>query len=156
MTHPSPDYDWRWKTFDALSGTEVYDMLSARSAVFVVEQNCVYKDIDGHDADALHLFAYDGPALAAYLRVLKPGWLDEWTADVCIGRVVTTDNYRGTGLGQALVKRSLEIIRDQWPGQPVILHAQARLQRFYGGFGFEPVSEIHIEDDIPHVWMRRL
>jgi ElaA protein len=156
MTTPSPEYDWRWKPFDALSGAEVYDMLRARSAVFVVEQKCVYTDIDGHDADALHLFAYNGPALAGYLRVLKPGWLDERKTDVCIGRVLTTAHYRGAGLGQALLERALDIIRAQWPGQPICLHAQARLQRFYGAFGFDPVSDIHLEDDIPHMWMRRL
>jgi ElaA protein len=149
--------EWRWKTFADLTSTEVYEMLAARSAVFVVEQNCVYGDIDGLDAQAWHLSAY-GPAidatpsqLAGYLRVLLP---DATDTDVRIGRVLTTAAFRGIGLGNAMLERSLTHIRAQWPGTPIRLHAQAHLQGFYGAFGFAPVSEIHDEDGIPHVWMR--
>jgi len=151
--------EWRWKAFDDLTPTEVYAMLAARSAVFVVEQNCVYGDIDGLDLDAWHLLAL-GPRtdssgkhapLAGYLRVLLP---DADDTDIRIGRVLTTVEFRGFGLGNAMLERSLEHIRAQWPGTPIRLHAQAHLQRFYGAFGFAPVSEIHEEDGIPHVWMR--
>jgi ElaA protein len=150
--------EWRWKAFEDLTTAEVYAMLAARSAVFVVEQNCVYGDIDGLDSDAWHLFAYGAngsgekkPPLAGYLRVLLP---DAEDTDIRIGRVLTTAEFRGIGLGKAMLERSLTHIRAQWPGTPIRLHAQAHLQGFYGAFGFTPVSEIHEEDGIPHVWMR--
>ncbi|SAK55510.1 N-acetyltransferase GCN5 [Caballeronia arationis] len=159
MTDHFSRFDWRWKPFNELSTTEVYDMLGARSAVFVVEQNCVYGDVDGLDVDAWHLFAYgEGetrPALAGYLRVLLPGYPDASETDIRIGRVLTTAGFRGMKLGNAMLERALEHILKQWPQQPIRLHAQAHLQKFYGAFGFEPISDIHDEDDIPHVWMRR-
>jgi ElaA protein len=149
--------EWRWKTFAELTNVEVYETLAARSAVFVVEQNCVYGDIDGLDVQAWHLSAYGPgidatpPQLAGYLRVLLP---DATDTDVRIGRVLTTAAFRGIGLGNAMLERSLTHIRAQWPATPIRLHAQAHLQSFYGAFGFAPVSEIHDEDGIPHVWMR--
>lgn len=143
---------WRWQAFDALSAREVYMILEARSAVFVVEQQCVYCDIDNADQDAWHLSAYDAAGrLAGYLRVLIP---DAQHPDVCIGRVLTAAACRGAGLGHALLARALGHIRAQWPGTPVSLHAQAHLQQFYGAFGFTPSSDVHDEDGIPHVWMR--
>jgi ElaA protein len=152
---PLPHLDWRWMSFDALEPREVYAMLKARSEVFVVEQNCVYGDIDGLDVDAWHLFAWDtkgeAAVLAGYLRVLLP---DAEDPDVRIGRVLTAAGYRGIKLGNALLERSIHHIVQQWPGVPMRLHAQAHLQKFYGAFGFKPVSEIHDEDGIPHVWMR--
>ena len=161
MTEPFSDFDWRWKPFDALSALDVYAMLAARSEVFVVEQQCVYGDVDGQDADAWHLLVYrrsadTRPTLAGYLRVLLPNAEgDTKNTDIRIGRVLTTAGFRGIGLGKAMLERTLDFIGKQWPGQPIRLHAQARLQRFYVGFGFEPISDVHVEDDIPHIWMRR-
>ncbi|WP_414444314.1 GNAT family N-acetyltransferase [Burkholderia sp. 22PA0106] len=144
--------EWRWRAFDALSAREVHAILEARSAVFVVEQQCVYADIDQADLDAWHLGAHDAEGrLAGYLRVLLP---DAGSPDVRIGRVLTTAGFRGIGLGNALLANALERIRAQWPGTPISLHAQAHLQKYYGAFGFAPDSDIHEEDGIPHVWMR--
>jgi ElaA protein len=147
--------EWRWKAFDDLTPAEVYDMLAARSAVFVVEQNCLYGDIDGLDTEAWHLFAYGQSEprakLAGYLRVLLP---DESETDIRIGRVLTTADFRGQGLGTKMLERALEHIATQWPTTPIRLHAQAHLQPFYGAFGFEAISDVHEEDGIPHVWMR--
>ncbi|XUW87567.1 GNAT family N-acetyltransferase [Burkholderia sp. M6-3] len=153
--------EWRWKAFDELTSAEVYAMLAARSAVFVIEQNCLYGDIDGLDLEAWHLLAFGAtedatagaarPPLAGYLRVLLP---DADDGDIRIGRVLTTAEFRGIGLGNAMLDRAIANIRTQWPGTPIRLHAQAHLQGFYGAFGFAPVSEIHEEDGIPHVWMR--
>lgn len=149
------EIEWRWKPFAELSAVEVYDMLEARSRVFVVEQNCVYGDIDGIDKEAWHLFAFmpnEGRArLAGYLRVLLP---DETHPDIRIGRVLTTPGFRGIGLGNAMLEQALRHIATQWPNTAISLHAQAHLQAFYGAFGFEPTSDIHDEDGIPHVWMR--
>ncbi|KIG04526.1 GNAT family N-acetyltransferase [Caballeronia concitans] len=159
MTTQLSDLEWRWKRFDDLTTAEVYDMLAARSAVFVVEQNCVYGDVDGLDVDAWHLLAYgEGekrPTLAGYLRVLLPGFPDANEKDVRIGRVLTTAGFRGMKLGNAMLERALHEILKQWPDEPVSLHAQAHLQRFYGAFGFVASSGVHDEDGIPHVWMRR-
>ncbi len=92
-----------------------------------------------------------GTKLAGYLRVLLP---DEAEPDIRIGRVLTTVDFRGVGLGSAMLERALHHIYAQWPGMPIRLDAQAHLQAFYGAFGFEPVSDVHEEDGIPHVWMR--
>ena len=150
-----PEIEWHWKPFHDLTATEVYDMLAARNAVFVVEQNCVYGDIDGLDSNAWHLFVYEkgasGKKLAGYLRVLLP---DEVETDIRIGRVLTTADFRGIGLGSAMLEQALKHIVAQWPDAAISLHAQAHLQAFYGAFGFEPISEVHDEDGIPHVWMR--
>jgi ElaA protein len=149
-------FEWRWKAFDDLAPAEVYDILAARSAVFVVEQNCVYGDVDGLDTQAWHLSAYSTfsrgrPTLAGYLRVLLP---DTDDTDIRIGRVLTMPDFRGMGIGRALLERALTHIYAQWPGVPIRLHAQAHLQPFYAAFGFEPISDEHEEDGIPHVWMR--
>lgn len=153
---PAATFDWRWKPFAALDANEVYDLLAARSNVFVVEQNCVYGDIDGLDADAWHLLVYatkpGRSELAGYLRVLLP---HDGDADVRIGRVLTTADFRGIKLGHALLETALAHIARQWPRVSIRLHAQAHLQRFYGAFGFAPVSDVHDDDGIPHVWMRR-
>lgn len=158
MTDSLSEFDWRWKPFDQLSALEVYAMLAARSEVFVVEQQCVYADVDGQDPDAWHLLVYSHsadarPALAGYLRVLQPKKDED--ADIRIGRVLTTPAFRGIGLGQAMLERTLAHIARQWPHQPIRLHAQAHLQRFYASFGFEPISDVHLEDNIAHIWMRR-
>lgn len=163
---PHPLLEWRWTPFSGLTATEVYDVLAARNAVFIVEQQCVYHDIDGLDKDAWHLLAYAlatearpdegrvaGPSLAGYLRVLLP---DPSDADVRIGRVLTTSDFRRIGLGSAMLEQALRHIVAQWPEAAIKLHAQAHLQMFYGAFGFEPISEIHDEDGIPHIWMRSI
>lgn len=164
ISDPHPSLEWRWKPFSGLTATEVYDMLAARNAVFIVEQQCVYHDIDGLDKDAWHLLAYApagqarpdgdraaGPSLAGYLRVLLP---DASDADVRIGRVLTTSDFRRIGLGSAMLEQALKHIVAQWPEAAIKLHAQAHLQMFYGAFGFEPISEVHDDDGIPHIWMR--
>jgi ElaA protein len=160
MTDLNSEFKWRWAAFNELGARDVYTMLAARSEVFVIEQQCLYTDMDGQDTDAWHLLAYSQTAraeLAGYLRVLPP---DETgvaaNADVRIGRVLTRAPFRGIGLGQAMLERALGHIATQWPGDAIRLHAQAHLQPFYGSFGFEPISDIHLEDDIPHIWMRRL
>ncbi|KQR86179.1 drug:proton antiporter [Burkholderia sp. Leaf177] len=160
MTDLHSEFEWRWAAFSQLAAIDVYTILAARSEVFVIEQQCLYADVDGQDTDAWHLLVLSQTAnaeLAGYLRVLPP---DEngvaETADVRIGRVLTRAPFRGIGLGQAMLERTVARITAQWPDNAIRLHAQAHLQRFYAGFGFEPISDIHLDDDIPHIWMRRL
>src|ERR1700739_938551 len=101
--------EWRWKAFEDLTTAEVYAMLAARSQVFVIEQNCLYGDIDALDTEAWHLFAFGPgeprPKVAGYLRVLLP---DESDADIRIGRVLTTADFRGVGLGNQMLARAVE------------------------------------------------
>ncbi len=146
------DFEWRWRSFAELTSLEVYTLLAARSAVFVLEQNCVWRDIDYADFAAWHFGAYaPQDRLAGYLRVLAAA---DGESEVCIGRVLTTAAFRGRGLGKMMMARALMHIREQWPGCAVRLHAQARLESFYCAFGFERTSALHDEDGIPHLWMR--
>jgi ElaA protein len=148
--------EWHWKTFDALTPHELHAVLAARCAVFIMEQQCIYADIDGLDPAAWHLFGRDTSQaeqpLAAYARVFGP---DAGDSAVRIGRVLTAPAYRKLGLGKILIDRAMLRVPDYWPQTPIRLHAQAHLQEFYGLFGFIPTSEIHLEDEIPHVWMQR-
>jgi ElaA protein len=144
--------EWRWYAFDSLSPASLYAVLAARSAVFVVEQRCAYQDLDGYDAKARHLVAWQADDVAAYCRTFAPGVK---YAEASIGRVLTTQDFRATGIGRALIERAIEGI-DVAHGSPAIrISAQSYLERFYASFGFVTVSEPYLEDGIPHVEMVR-
>jgi ElaA protein len=131
----------------------LYDVLVLRSAVFVVEQDCVYQDPDGLDLleGTRHLIGrQDG--IAAYARVLAP---DAEHPTPRIGRVIVSGRTRGQQLGRRLMERALASCEEHWPGEPVELGAQAHLAGFYGSLGFAAVGEPYDEDGILHVWMRR-
>ncbi|HEV8332581.1 MAG TPA: GNAT family N-acetyltransferase [Steroidobacteraceae bacterium] len=145
-----PDLRWQWCRLGELSAEQVYAVLAARVAIFVVEQNCAYQELDGLDADAEHLIAWSGTQVAGYLRVLGPGTRFD---DPSIGRIITAQPFRGTGLGRDLVAKGIEHTRLRYPGQPVRISAQKYLEKFYRDFGFVTVSEPYLEDDIPHVEM---
>ncbi|MFG6462149.1 GNAT family N-acetyltransferase [Roseateles sp. DXS20W] len=144
---------WTCVRFDELTVEQLYDLLQLRSQVFVVEQNCVFLDIDGLDRQTLHLLGTgeDG-ALRAYTRLIPPGVK---SPDALIGRVVTAPAARGGGTGRALMAESVARCEQLWPGHAITLHAQAHLERFYAGFGFAPVGEPYMEDGIPHIEMRK-
>jgi ElaA protein len=142
--------DWRWYTFEHLTPQDLYALLAARVAVFVVEQDCPYQDLDGLDADAQHLIAWSGDQVAGYLRLLSPGTR---FGEPSIGRILTTSIARGTGVGRELVAKGIERAGELYPAQPIRLSAQAHLSKFYGSFGFVIASEQYLEDDIPHVEM---
>ncbi len=145
---------WHSKHHSNLSLHELYALLALRSRVFVVEQNCPYLDVDGQDliADTCHLLAWQGDTLQAYLRLLDPSTQD---GDVVIGRVVIAPEARGTGLGHELMERALQTCAERWPGLPIYLSAQAHLQGYYGRYGFTAVTAVYLDDDIPHIGMRR-
>jgi ElaA protein len=144
------DIRWQWCRLGELSAAQLYAVLAARVAVFVVEQNCAYQELDGLDADAEHLIAWSGAEVAGYLRVLAPGTR---FADPSIGRIITSKPFRGSGLGRELVAKGIARARERYPGKPLRMSAQAYLQKFYREFGFETASEPYLEDDIPHVEM---
>ncbi|WP_367269805.1 GNAT family N-acetyltransferase [Roseateles sp.] len=144
---------WACIPFAELSTAQLYDLLALRSEVFVVEQNCVFLDIDGVDRQTWHLLGSDAAGLKAYARLLPPGMKSP--TDAVIGRVVTAPAARGGGAGRALMARAIADCERLWPGHAVTLHAQAHLERFYAGFGFAPVGTPYVEDGIPHVEMRK-
>jgi ElaA protein len=143
---------WRFARLDGLTAREVHDILQARSAVFVVEQACVFQDMDGADPASWHLFAASGDALAAYCRLVPPGVKYR---EPSIGRVITTQAVRGTGMGRELMGEALRRCEALWPGAAVRIGAQLHLERFYGEFGFARASEPYDEDGIPHIEMLR-
>ena len=143
---------WRFARLDELTAREVHDILQARSAVFVVEQACVFQDVDGADPGCWHLFARRGGELAASCR-LAPAGLK--VREPSIGRVVTTAAARGTGMGRALMEEALRRAQALWPGSAVRIGAQLHLEKFYGSLGFARDSEPYDEDGIPHIEMLR-
>ncbi len=144
---------WRCVPFDELGVRQLYELLALRSEVFVVEQNCVFLDIDGVDPQTWHLLGCgDDGRLLAYARLIPPGLK---AADAVIGRVVTAPSARRGGAGRALMAEALAQCERLWPAHPITLHAQAHLAPFYGSFGFTPVGEQYMEDGIPHQEMRK-
>lgn len=145
---------WTCLPFAELSTQQLYDLLALRSEVFVVEQQCVFLDIDGVDPQTWHLLGHgDDGRLLAYARLLPPGL--KAAEDAVIGRVVTAPAARSGGVGRALMAEAVAQCERLWPGHAITLHAQAHLQRFYAGFGFAPVGEQYMEDGIPHQEMHK-
>ncbi len=148
----APSLRWHAQSFDALTTGTLHAVMQLRAAVFVVEQQCAYLDIDGKDPGAHHLMAWDGATLAAYARVLAPGVSYPQPS---IGRVVTAPRYRAMRLGRELVARSVALCADLHGAQAIQIGAQAHLQAFYGRFGFVATSAAYMEDGIAHVHMVR-
>ena len=144
---------WRWHRFPDLGVDNLYDALQLRCRVFVLEQG-PYLDPDGVDRQAWHLLGRDGAgSLMAYLRLVDPGI--KYT-EPSFGRVITVAEARGTGLGRALMAEGVAGSDRQWPGRGNRISAQAHLERFYSGFGFERIGADYLEDNIPHVEMLRV
>ena len=147
---------WQWSRIGELASFELYAALAARQLVFAVEQHCAFQDADGLDLSAWHLLGWvDGDAgasLAAYLRVIDPGMK---YAEPSIGRVLTVPPHRGVGLGRIVMVEGIARTAAVWPGRPVRIAAQQRLERFYTSLDFRTVSAPYIEDGIPHVEMLR-
>jgi len=144
---------WLCVPFAELTVQQLHDVLALRSEVFVVEQNCVFQEIDGLDPKTWHLLGMgDDGRLKAYTRLIPPGVK---SPDALIGRVVTSPAARGGGTGRALMAESIAQCERLWPGHAITLHAQAHLERFYGSFGFVQSGEPYVEDGIPHIEMRK-
>lgn len=148
---PGPFFTWyAWKD---LTPDTLYTILRLRSAIFVVEQNCVFPDMDGRDPACEHLCGTDrGGALVAYLRLVPPGVR---TPEVSLGRVVVAQPLRGRGVGRAVMEEGLRHCARRYVGTPVKVSAQQHLERFYQSLGFRTVSEAYLEDGIWHVDMLR-
>ena len=138
------------KPFEALTTHELYNLLQLRSEVFVVEQDCVYQDIDGKDDKALHVLGFKDEKLIAYTRVFSPGIYFEESS---IGRVVVAKNERDHKYGYQLMEASIEAIHNHFKARIIKISAQFHLQSFYNNLGFKAVGETYLEDGIPHIAM---
>jgi len=144
---------WQAKHFQQLSIDELYDILKLRIDVFVVEQTCYYPDLDNidRDIDTIHLFCYQEGNISAYLRILAKGQsYDEY---ISIGRVIVAKQARGTGLGHQLMAEALSLSKKYFPEEVIKISAQEHLESFYNKHGFERVSAMYLEDNIPHIAM---
>lgn len=135
------------KSTDELTSQELLTILQIRTAVFVVEQNCPYQEVDEADRQALHVCLEEDGKIKAYARILAA---DD---QIHFGRVLVVKEYRGQQLGRKIVEKTLKEIEKRYPNRVVVISAQAHLTEFYGSFGFKPNSEIYLEDDIPHIEM---
>ena len=144
--------EWKIKRFEALSVQELYDLLQLRSEVFVVEQNCVYQDIDGKDYKALHLIGVESGITVAYARLFKP---NDYFEQASIGRVIVKETHRDKKLGHVLTREAIAEIRTHFDAEKITISAQLYLKKFYESHGFVQTSEMYLEDDIPHIEMKK-
>ncbi|WP_335966718.1 GNAT family N-acetyltransferase [Galbibacter sp. PAP.153] len=140
------------KPYNVLTKEELYELLQLRSEVFVVEQNCVYQDVDYKDQKALHVLGKKGNKLVAYTRIFNAG---EYFKNPSIGRVVVKKEERKFGYGHNIVQASIEAITTKFNHLPIEISAQCYLIKFYKTHGFEQLGEEYLEDGIPHVKMIR-
>jgi len=140
------------KPFNGLSVAELYQVLQLRSEVFVVEQNCIYQDIDGKDRKALHLLGEFEGDIVAYARLFAPGYYFDKAS---IGRVVINANYRDRKWGHNLMQAAIAGIKEHYGQDAITISAQLYLKKFYEGHGFIQEGEEYLEDDISHIRMNR-
>ena len=135
------------KTFSELDTEDLYQILRLRSEVFVVEQDCVYQDIDNKDHNAIHIYYKENDQIVAYTRIFKAG---DYYKNPCIGRVVVSKKDRGNDLGKKIMIDSMEYIKQNIKGEKIELSAQKYLDKFYKDLGFYKIGEDYLEDGIPH------
>ena len=139
-----------WHNFDSISKEELYDVLSLRQKVFIIEQDCFYEDLDYSDQEANHLLLYKDDKLIGYSRVFPPGIKYDAAS---IGRIVTDLGFRGKGYGKDITQESIQFIKNNFPGSDISISAQYRLVDFYEDLGFEIECSVYLEDDIDHIKM---
>lgn len=144
--------EWKIRRFNELSLSELYQLLQLRSAVFVVEQNCVYQDIDSKDQKALHLLGSFDNKLVAYTRLFQAG---DYFKEASIGRVVVDPIYRERKWGHELMHQAILGVEQYFHTRAITISAQLYLRKFYEKHGFVAVGETYLEDDIPHIRMKK-
>jgi len=138
------------KTFSDLNTTELYEILQLRSEIFVVEQDCVYQDIDFKDQNALHVFSRKNNKIITYTRIFKPG---DYFKNASIGRVLVLASERKFGFGHDLMKASIAAIKRYFKTDTITISAQKYLKKFYESHHFIQVGDEYLEDGIPHIEM---
>ena len=142
---------WELKKFNELTNKELHDIFRLRIDIFVVEQNCPYPEIDGKDTKSLHLMYKENSEIVAYSRILPPGVSYN---EASIGRVIVSNSHRGIGLGYELIEQAIKASITNYSG-PIKISAQAHLEKFYACAGFMKISDVYLEDNIPHIDMLR-
>ena len=142
--------EWVKKKWSDISLEELYSVLRLRSEVFVVEQDCVYQDIDNKDQIAIHLLGYINKEIIAYSRLFNEG---DYFKETSFGRAIIKKEKRGQGYGDELVKESLKTIKNYYGNKKVKISAQAHLKTFYSKHAFIAKGKEYLEDGIPHVSM---
>lgn len=142
--------EFKIKLFSELNTIELYQILQLRSEVFVVEQDCVYQDIDFKDQKALHVFGFKNDKVVAYTRIFKPG---DYFENASIGRVVVAEKERKFGYGHLIMKASISAIKNNFKVDEITISAQKYLKKFYETHQFKQVGEEYLEDGIPHIRM---
>ena len=140
------------KKFNDLSNFELYEILQLRSEVFVVEQDCVYQDIDGNDQKALHIIGTIENKIIAYTRCFRPG---DYFREASIGRVVVKESQRKFKRGNQIMNNSIKAIENHYKTNTIKISAQCYLNKFYTNLQFKPIGEKYLEDGIPHIYMIR-
>lgn len=143
---------FKTKTFNELTTTELYAILQLRSEVFVVEQNCVYQDIDFKDQKAVHVLGYFENQLVAYSRLFNAG---DYFENASLGRVIVAEKYRAKKWGNDLLIEAISSIKKYFNQTKITISAQLYLQKFYENHGFFATSVTYLEDDIPHIEMKK-
>ena len=146
-----PGLQWCWYQLEEMDPLGLYDMLALRETIFVVEQSCLYQELDGLDKTAQHLLVLHGGASVACLRILPPGGSD---ACARIGRVAVSTHWRKRGIATVMVKEAVEKVSQDYPLCGVCLNAQTYLQKFYESLGFQVNGDEYLEDGIPHIPMQ--
>ena len=141
---------WKVISFNEFTVDELYDLMQLRSQIFVVEQDCVYNDLDGLDRQALHVLCYNQEMLIGYARLLPA---NTRYANTSIGRVVIHPDWRGKAIGKQLIESSIQYIQETWVTKEINISAQQHLEAFYSDLGFITISDVYMEDGIPHVKM---
>ena len=141
---------WSWKSFEQITKEELYEILSFRQSIFVVEQKSWYQDADGLDNISLHLLLKENAFLVGYLRLIPPGKKYDTPS---IGRIAIKENLRGNAIGSELVKRGIKKSSETYLTDSVTISAQNYLTKFYQNHGFTIQGEVYDEDGIPHVKM---
>ena len=139
-----------FKCYKELTKRELFDIYFLRQEVFIVEQNCVYQDIDQKDHFSHHLLAYDNEVLVAYLRIVQPGISYK---EPSIGRVLTKMSYRRKGISKNIMLSAIQQVKDIYNHTNIKISAQEYLIPFYTSLNFESIGEVYLEDDIPHIEM---
>ena len=142
------DITCKIKVFKELTTTELYEILQLRAEVFVVEQNCIYQDMDGLDLDSTHLFLSNKTDILAYTRVLAPGIVHQKKSS--IGRVIVNPKYRRKAFGKRIMEESIQYCLNQYPKAEIKISAQRYLDKFYCDLGFIDINNYYLEDGIPH------
>lgn len=138
-------------SFDELTNVQLYDLLKLRQDVFIIEQNCIYPDIDGYDKKASHLLIYEYDELVAYSRIFAPDI--KYNEETSIGRIIVSQNKRGESLGKTLIEKSINYCITNYPKSDIRIEAQAKLKNYYSDLGFIGDSDIYLVDGIDHLQM---